>query len=572
VRPFLVQDYVAADSLDLALREYGPAPAANALRVAAQLAGALDFAAAVRITHGALHPRDVLLSSDDTRLTGLGITRALERIGVVAPVRRPYTAPERMAGGEWDRRADVFSLAVLMYELMWGKRVSGLGARAAQNLTEIEDADLTMLRGVFARALAENPADRYETALEFAEALKDACPDVVLPPEPVIAAPAETARGDEPRLPLIEAAEAEATVLQPAPPPPASDRREPRRRSPRRDPPDAGAAAVDRADVVQGVGPVDLAISVPPIAEPDVVYQSAAEMRHDPAPDEPASASPMGLITGHDPGSISALDRTRSAVWPLVLALGVGVAIGFAGGFFAGSREQPTVTATTAREVTQNAAPAKSEVRSQKSEVEVKKSESDIKKSESAIKKSEASNLKSEISNLKSPAAEGRQQSPAAEGRLLVRSRPAGAKVVVDGADYGPTPATVRGLARGSHRVKITRDGYAPEERRFVVTSSRPAQSMTVALAPARAVAPARAEAPTASTGRFAGALAVDSRPTGAKVFMDGTLVGTTPIALPSVPAGSHAIRLEYEGYRRWSSSVRVVASEQNRVTASLER
>jgi PEGA domain len=463
-----------------------------------------------------------------------------------------------MAGGEWDRRADVFSLAVLMYELMSGKRVSGLGARATQNLTEIPDADLPMLRAVFARGLAENPADRYETALEFAEALKDACPDVVVAPEPAIAAPVQTARGDEPRLPLIEAAEGEATVLQPAPPPPASDRREPRRRSPRRDARDAGAA-VDRTDLVKGVGPVDLDISAPPIAEPDVIYQSAAEMQHDPAPDEPASASPIGLIAGHDPGSISALDRTRSAVWPLVLALGVGVAIGFAGGFFAGSREQPTVTATTAREVTQNAAPGtaaapKSEVRSQKSEGEVTKAEA---------QKAEPSNLKSAISNL---------QSPAAEGRILVRSRPAGAKVVVDGADYGLTPATVRGLARGAHRVKITRDGYAPEERRFVVTSSRPAQSMTVALAPARAVAPARAEAPTASTGRFAGALAVDSRPAGAKVFMDGTLVGTTPIALPSVPAGSHAIRLEYEGYRRWSSSVRVVASEQNRVTASLER
>ena len=127
VSAFLAQDYVAADSLDIAVREYGPAPVGNALRVAAQLAGALDFAAAVYVTHGALHPRDVLLSSDETRLTGLGVTRALERIGVIAPVRRPYTAPERIAGGEWDRRADVFSLAALMHELMWGAAISGLG-------------------------------------------------------------------------------------------------------------------------------------------------------------------------------------------------------------------------------------------------------------------------------------------------------------------------------------------------------------------------------------------------------------------------------------------------------------
>ena len=130
VSAFLAQNYVAADSLDLAVREYGPAPASGALRVAAQLAGALDYAAAAQLTHGALHPRDVLLSSDDTRLTGLGVSRALERIGVVAPVRRPYTAPERIAGAEWDRRADVFSLAALIHELLWARRINGAPIRS----------------------------------------------------------------------------------------------------------------------------------------------------------------------------------------------------------------------------------------------------------------------------------------------------------------------------------------------------------------------------------------------------------------------------------------------------------
>src|SRR5207248_1725771 len=73
---FLVQDYIAADSLDISVRDRGPAPLVDALRVISQLAGALDFAARADITHGALHPRDVLLSSDETRLTGLGIARA----------------------------------------------------------------------------------------------------------------------------------------------------------------------------------------------------------------------------------------------------------------------------------------------------------------------------------------------------------------------------------------------------------------------------------------------------------------------------------------------------------------
>ena len=177
VTAYLVQELRRAPIRSTwSIREYGAAPAVDALRVAAQLAGALDFAAAVHVLHGALHPRDVLLSSDDTRLTGIGIAQALERIGVQAPVRRPYTPPERIAGGAWDRRADVFSLAMLTHELLWARRVSGLGARAVENLTEIPGADLDALRAAFARALAEDPAARFETALEFAEALRRAFP------------------------------------------------------------------------------------------------------------------------------------------------------------------------------------------------------------------------------------------------------------------------------------------------------------------------------------------------------------------------------------------------------------
>ena len=160
-----------------------------------------------------------------------------------------------------------------------------------------------------------------------------------------------------------------------------------------------------------------------------------------------------------------------------------------------------------------------------------------------------------------------------APGRLLVRSTPAGARVFVDGREHGQTPATIRDLARGAHRVRITRDGYVAEERR--VGHHRRA---------ARAVADGRAEADRARGGvdarrraarrrrRSAGALTVDSRPTGAQVFLDGKLVGTTPLSLPQVAAGEHAVRLEHDGYRRWSSSIRVGGGQRQRVTASLER
>ena len=60
--------------------------------------------------------------------------------------------------------------------------------------------------------------------------------------------------------------------------------------------------------------------------------------------------------------------------------------------------------------------------------------------------------------------------SATASGRLLIRSTPEGASVSVDGRDYGKTPATVRDLAHGPHQVRVTRDGYAAQDRRVVIS------------------------------------------------------------------------------------------------------
>ena len=64
----------------------------------------------------------------------------------------------------------------------------------------------------------------------------------------------------------------------------------------------------------------------------------------------------------------------------------------------------------------------------------------------------------------------------------------------------------------------------------------------------------------------------IESRPPGAKVFVDDKFVGTTPLNLSTVSAGDHTVWLERDGYRRWTSPVHVAAAERNRVTASLEK
>lgn len=325
--PFLAQEYVAADSLDVSVREHGPAAPGHALRIAAQLASGLDFAAIDNIVHGALHPRDVLLTPDDARLTGLGIARAFERASVAPPVRRPYSAPECMAGSAWDRRADVFSLAALMHEMLWGRRVAATGAQAGEALTELPGGDLDALRALFARALAENPADRFDTALEFAEGLKQAFPNVTLT-TPRAQRPAPRAAELEPRLPLDEPEPAVvAQVVKPA----------------------ATAPEVQ----VRTTSFEDLDIREAETARYETV--ESARAIPEPAPADGASAPAelaAGLLNGYTDSTSFAIEQSRSAVWPLMLALIVGVAIGFGGGYFFANYERasaPQAAATGAQ-------------------------------------------------------------------------------------------------------------------------------------------------------------------------------------------------------------------------------
>jgi hypothetical protein len=266
-----------------------------------------------------------------------------------------------------------------------------------------------------------------------------------------------------------------------------------------------------------------------------------------------------------EPEHLSALERSRSATWPLALALVVGLTIGFAGGYGTGMRERPAPT-VSAPAPGGTPAPAGREF-TESAVNEAPKAAAPPAKPKAAAPPAPTPALpqKSEVRRTTSTSESG--------GRLLVRSTPAGARVFVDGKDQGRTPAVVRDLAHGSHRVRLTHDGYSTEERGIVITTSRPSQSLTIPLQRASNIAQARTPSATpVSASRFSGELSVISRPAGASVFLDNKIVGTTPLSIPGVAAGSHAIRLERDGYRRWTSAIRVVANEQNRVTASLEK
>jgi PEGA domain len=69
----------------------------------------------------------------------------------------------------------------------------------------------------------------------------------------------------------------------------------------------------------------------------------------------------------------------------------------------------------------------------------------------------------------------------------------------------------------------------------------------------------------------FVGAVAVDSEPTGAAVFIDGESVGVTPLVNWELRAGSHVVRVEVDGYERWSTAIQVVTQKTVNLVATLQ-
>ncbi len=179
--PYVAVPYVSGESLDAAIRQYGPAPAGDAIRLIGHVAEALDDAAHLGVFHGSLHPRDILVTPGETHVTGFGIAQALERVGLHGPVRRPYVAPEREGGDAWGAAADIHSLAAIAYEVLTGRRALPGTDQPLPALNDLRVHDAAALREAIESALDPDPARRPAHARDFAAAFAAALSEAAVP-------------------------------------------------------------------------------------------------------------------------------------------------------------------------------------------------------------------------------------------------------------------------------------------------------------------------------------------------------------------------------------------------------
>ncbi|MFE6980389.1 serine/threonine-protein kinase [Streptomyces griseus] len=174
-QPWVATGYVPGPSLEQAVREHGPLPAASVNALAEGLLRALRGIHAAGIVHRDLKPSNVLLTVDGPRVIDFGIARALQvsveslltSTGMV--IGSPgFMAPEQILGEETGPGADVFSLGcVLMYaatgQLPFGAGVSNQHAvmfrivQSPPDLTAVSDAPL---RALIERCLIKDPVER----------------------------------------------------------------------------------------------------------------------------------------------------------------------------------------------------------------------------------------------------------------------------------------------------------------------------------------------------------------------------------------------------------------------------
>ena len=188
---FLAMQFVEGETLAVRLKR-GPLRIEDALRMGIELTTALVYAHSKNILHRDLKPHNVMLQPDGrVKLLDFGLAKMsvpdndlsravtdaqLTQDGVVVGTAE-YMSPEQMSAGVLDARSDIFSLGLILYELIGGRHpyrgqtpaltMSGILTKPYPPLTGHHVPEAPALNPVLKKALAVDPAERYASAADL---------------------------------------------------------------------------------------------------------------------------------------------------------------------------------------------------------------------------------------------------------------------------------------------------------------------------------------------------------------------------------------------------------------------
>ena len=182
-KQFIVFEYIAGTSLKALVERGGPLPVRRALELVLQTARGLAFAHRHGLIHRDVKPQNVLVNGGGSaKVTDFGIARSMATDGMTQTGTvmgtSAYIAPEQATGGDVDERTDVYSLGVVLFELLTGSLPFGGDSFVSVAMKHVHEPPPSVLAlrpevparvaGVVERALAKHPGDRFASMEELA--------------------------------------------------------------------------------------------------------------------------------------------------------------------------------------------------------------------------------------------------------------------------------------------------------------------------------------------------------------------------------------------------------------------
>ncbi len=199
---YIAMEFVEGRTLKDIIRERGPAPPEAAADITLQILRAARFAHQHGVVHRDIKPHNVLIDTEGrVRVTDFGIARAgvsdMTETGSVMGTAQ-YLSPEQAQGKPVDARSDLYSIGIVLYELLTGRVPFDAESPVSVALMQVSETPVPpmevnpevppALDAVTLRAMEKDPARRYQDADEFVAALESArsAPMEILPPPPIV--------------------------------------------------------------------------------------------------------------------------------------------------------------------------------------------------------------------------------------------------------------------------------------------------------------------------------------------------------------------------------------------------
>jgi serine/threonine-protein kinase len=186
--PYIVFEYVEGETLKHRIRRLGRLPVSEAVAYAIEIGRALEAAHASKLVHRDVKPQNVLIDPDGrAKVTDFGIARSLEAQGLTATGRvlgtTDYVSPEQALGHEVTGQSDIYSLGIVLYEMLTGEPPFTADTQVAVAMKHVREPlpDVqrrrpeisASLAAVVERATAKETQNRYQQVSDMVHDLEE---------------------------------------------------------------------------------------------------------------------------------------------------------------------------------------------------------------------------------------------------------------------------------------------------------------------------------------------------------------------------------------------------------------